>query len=89
MDNSTFTDLIFKVVQKELEYTSYRNTWLINVTDQDGVIQSYYASTGTAVFRDGNNKYTSAKHTERNFSFDRFLDLCSGKEDIIETFFNN
>lgn len=66
----------------------YPQTKLINVADTDGVIQSYYASTGTAVFRDGNNKYKSHKHTERNMAFDRFLALCKGEEDILETFFD-
>lgn len=71
-----------------MTFKGYPQTKLINVTDEDGIIQSYYASTGTAVFRDGNNKYNSHKHTERNISFERFLALCKGDEDILTTFFD-
>lgn len=71
-----------------LDFKVYPTTGLINVTDVDGVIQSYYTTTGTAVFRDGNDKYKSKKHTERNMAFGRFLALCKGDEDILETFFD-
>lgn len=71
-----------------LEYQAYPQTMLLNVTDVDGVIQSYYCSTRTAIFRDGNNKYKSKKHTERDMPFERFLSLCNGEEDILTTFFN-
>lgn len=69
-------------------FKGYPQTKLINVTDVDGVIQSYYSTTGTAVFRDGNNKYKSHKHTEHNLTFERFLALCKGDEDILTTFFD-
>lgn len=65
----------------------YPNNYLINITDTDGVIQSFYASTGTAIFRDGNNKFNSKMHTEYNMKYERFLSLCKGEEDILETFF--
>lgn len=71
-----------------MTFKGYPQTKLINVTDEDGIIQSYYASTGTAVFRDGNNKYKSRKHTEHNISFERFLTLCKGEEDILTVFFD-
>lgn len=76
-----------KVRRSGLEFESYPNTYLINVTDTDGVVQSFYTSTGTAVFRDGNNKYRSQRHTERNMKLERFISLCKGEEDILETFF--
>ena len=87
MNKELFDAAIAEVAKTGLEYKVYPSTKLINVTDVDGIIQSYYASTGTAMFRDGNDKYKSHKHTERNFSLERFLALCSGKEDILETFF--
>lgn len=78
-----------KVKESGLEYKVYPNTGLINITDTDGVIQSYYSTTGTAVFRDGKGKYWQVKqHREYNMPFDRFLTLCKGEEDIIETFFD-
>ena len=40
-----------------LHYQSYPKTRLINVTDKFEVIQSFYTTTGTVVFRDSNNKY--------------------------------
>lgn len=88
MNNSEFNVLIDKVKASGLEFKSYPNNYLINVTDVDGVIQSFYSSTGTAIFRDGNNKYNSQKHTEYGMTFERFMSLCTGKEDILETFFN-
>lgn len=71
-----------------MSYKTYPSNGLINVTDIDGTVQSYYTTTGTAIFRDGNDKYKSKKHTEHNMSFDRFLSLCKGEEDILETFFD-
>ena len=80
-------EFINKVEISGLKYKIYPQTKMINVTDVDNVVQSYYCSTGTAIFRDGNDTYKSHKHTERDMPFDRFLSLCSGDEDIIETFF--
>ena len=80
-------EFIDKVEVSGLRFKIYPQTKMINVTDVDNVIQSYYCSTGTAVFRDGNDKYKSHKHTEHNMPFDRFLSLCRGDEDIIATFF--
>lgn len=80
-------EFISKVEVSGLKYKVYPQTKMINVTDVDNVIQSYYTTTGTAVFRDGNDKYKSHKHTERDMPFERFLSLCNGDEDIIELFF--
>ena len=88
MDRQEFAQVIEKVKATGLPYKEYPNTYLINVTDTDGTIQSFYASTGTAVFRDGNDKFKSQKHSEYNMPLDRFLKLCSGEEDIITAFFN-
>ena len=78
---------ILQVANSGLQYKVYPQTKMINVTDVDNVIQSYYTTTGTAVFRDGNDKYKSHRHTERDMPFERFLSLCKGDEDIIELFF--
>lgn len=80
-------EFIERVAKSGLQYKVYPQTKMINVTDVDNVIQSYYTTTGTAVFRDGNDKFKSHRHTEHDMPFERFLSLCSGDEDIIELFF--
>lgn len=81
-----FQSAISKVIHAGLEYTAYPNNFLINVTDVDGTIQSYYASTGTAMFRDGNDRFKSRTHVERKMSLERFISLCQGGEDILDFF---
>lgn len=88
MNKELFQEYEEKVKATGLEYKVYPNNYLINVTDVDGVIQSFYSSTGTAIFRDGNDKYKQKKHSEYNMTLERFLNLCDGKEDILETFFS-
>ena len=88
MNNTEFDLLVSKASQTGLPIKAYPNQWLINVMDSDGTIQSFYASTGTAIFRDGNNKYRSHKKTFRDFPYDRFLSLCKGDgdDDILDFF---
>ena len=87
MDDN-FEQCLSLIKASGLEFKPYPKTGLINVTDVDGVIQSYYTTTRTAIFRDGNNRFKSQKHTEYNMALQRFIDLCNGTEDIIETFFD-
>ena len=87
MTQEDFSNAVLKVVNAGLTYQVYPNNYLINVTDVDGIIQSYYASTGTAMFRDGNDRFKSQKHTEKHMPLDRFIGLCKGDEDILD-FFN-
>lgn len=87
LDKEVFFNIVEKVRKSGLQFKDYPNTYQINVTDTDGVIQSYYASTGTAVFRDGNSKYTAQRHTEKGMKLERFLSFCKGEEDIIANFF--
>lgn len=86
MDKSEFAAAVSKVESAGLFCKVYPNNYLINVTDTDGIIQSYYASTGTAMFRDGNDKYKAQRHTERGMTLDRFIGLCKGDEDILDFF---
>lgn len=88
MNNAEFEKLEHLVKETGLKYKAYPNNYLINVTDVDGVIQSYYTSTGTAIFRDGNDIYISQKHTEHNMPLEHFLKLCSGELDILQTYFS-
>lgn len=71
-----------------LPVKAFPSTYMLNVTDVNGIVQSYYASTGTAIFRDSNAKWGQKRHTEKDMPFERFLALCKGEEDIINTFFN-
>ena len=70
-----------------LKYTTYPQTKLINAEDYNGIIQSYYASTGTAVFRDSNNKYTQRRVTVREMPCDEFIRLCKDGGEIYDTYF--
>lgn len=73
-----------------LSYQAYPQTRMINMTDADGIIQSYYASTGTAVFRDGNNKHRQKRVTVHNMSPLEFVLYCKSvddEHDIIGRFF--
>ena len=87
MNQTELAAVVSKIESAGLFCKVYPNNYLINVTDTDGVIQSYYASTGTAIFRDGNDKFKSQKHTEHGMTADRFIALCKGEEDIQEIFF--
>lgn len=87
MTHEEYDAVVAKVNAAGLPYKTYPNAYQINITDTDGIIQSYYASKGTAVFRDGNDSYRSQKHTEKGMSIDRFIAFCEGSEDIME-FFN-
>ena len=88
MNHAEFDFLINKAKGVGLSVSAYPNQWLINIIDSDGVTQSYYTTTGTAIFRDGNDKYKSKKKTLRDFSYDKFITLCKGDgdEDILDFF---
>ena len=86
MTHDEYDAVVAKVEATGLPYKTYPNTYQINITDVDGIIQSYYASKGTAVFRDGNDSYRSQRHTEHGMSIERFLDFCKGDEDIMDFF---
>ena len=86
MTSKEFQSAISKVIHAGLEYTAYPNNVLINVTDVDGTIQSYYASTGTAMFRDGNDRFKTRTHIERKMPLERFIGICRGDEDTLVFF---
>lgn len=86
MAENFFEDAQMKIAHAGLAFKAYPATYLINVTDVDGIVQSYYSSNGTAVFRDGNDAYKSRKHTEKNMPVERFVALCRGEEDIMGFF---
>lgn len=89
MTLSEFNDIMHMFWKEDLHIKAYPNTFLINAQDCDGVWQSYYASTGTAIFRDGNDKYKSRRVTVRNMPLRRFMDLCkdNSEDDIQEIYF--
>ena len=90
MNRTEFDNLVQMATDAGLKVVSYPKTWLINATDSDGTVQSYYASTGTAIFRDGNDDryYRAKKKTFRDFPYDRFIALCvgDGDDDILDFF---
>lgn len=88
MNNMLFEDMVSLAEMAGLEVTLYPKQRLINIKDSDEIIQSYYASTGTAIFRDCNDKWKQKRKTFRNFPFDRFLVLCKGDtdDDILDFF---
>lgn len=69
-----------------LHYQSYPKTRLINVTDKFEVIQSFYTTTGTAVFRDSNNKYKQQRKTVRDMDYAEFIRLCSNPDEILDNY---
>lgn len=60
-----------------LAVSAYPQTMLINAEDCDGTVQSYYASTGTAIFRMSNDKFDKRRMTVRNMRPEKFIELCS------------
>lgn len=86
MKKEQFAAVVSEVEKTGLSFKAYPETYLINVTDISGIVQSYYASTGTAIFRDSNNKYHSQKHTERGMQLNKFLELCNSEDDIMDFF---
>lgn len=57
---------------KGKDITPYPNTKLINMKDSNGIIHSYYTSTGTAIFRKENEKYGD-KEIVKNLSPQEFI----------------
>lgn len=84
-----FDDALEKFHVSSLKYVTYPQTKLINAEDFNGIIQSYYASTGTAVFRDSNNKFKQRRVTVREMPCERFIELCINGGDIYEIYFMN
>jgi hypothetical protein len=70
-----------------LNYRTYPSTGLINVTDNFGVIQSYYTTTNTAVFRDSNNRYNQQRKTIRDMNYEEFIGLCKDPDEILDKYF--
>jgi len=44
-----------------INHKAFPHTRLINVIDSNNVVHSYYASTGTAIFRNDKDKYGERK----------------------------
>lgn len=85
-----FNDIVRMLSEEDLRIKVYPDTRLINAQNCDGVWQSYYASTATAIFRDGNDKYNQRRVTVRHLPLCRFIDLCkdNSEEDIQEIYFS-
>ena len=82
-----FDAALYLFHKSSLKYVTYPQTKLINAEDYNGIIQSYYASTGTAIFRDSNNKYKQRRVTVRDMPCEQFIKLCADGGEIYETYF--
>lgn len=93
MDKNEFDNIVRLYFRDSgLPYQTYASTRMINMTDVDGIVQSYYASTGTAVFRDGNNKYRQKRVTVHDMPPADFVLFCKSvddEHDIMGRFFAN
>lgn len=63
-----------KLEDMELEYKAYNRGIQYNVTDADGIIQTYYPSTGTIVFHASNDRRIK---TLKERSLDDFLSFIT------------
>ena len=90
MSREEFEKIYKQVEASGLKFAVYPKTFLVNVIDCDGITQSYYASTGTAMFRDGNDWKKNQSKKVTGMSLERFLYLCKGEgdEDIITLYFS-
>ena len=90
MSREEFATIVQQAEASGLKFAAYPKTFLLNVIDCDGITQSYYASTGTAMFRDGNDWRTSKSKKVSGISLDRFLYLCKGEgdDDIVTLYFS-
>ena len=91
MDKSEFDMIVYLYCKNSgLQYQVYPSTRMINMADTDGIVQSYYASTGTAIFRDSNNRYRQNRVTVRDMSPADFVLFCKcvdDEHDIVGKFF--
>lgn len=79
-----FDEIINIFDHSGLKYKAYPKTYLINAEDTFGVIQSYYASTHTAIFRDSNDKFNQQRKTVRDLPVDEFIELCKDGDKILD-----
>ena len=55
MTNEKFEKIL--AMFADINHKAFPHTRLINVIDSNNVVHSYYTSTGTAIFRNDNDKY--------------------------------
>lgn len=62
-----------------LDIQTFKQTYLINATDANGTVQSYYCTKQTAVFRQSNDK-DAERRTVKNFPLNKFAYACKHPE---------
>lgn len=77
MTEREYNGIVSKFKDANLAIATYPQTRLINAEDCDGITQSYYASTGTAIFRMSNDKFDNRRITLKNMAVDEFIDYCA------------
>ena len=70
MTNEEFEKIL--AMFADINHKAYPNTRLINVIDSNDIIHSYYASTGTAIFRNDKDKY-GEKEIVKNIPPEKFI----------------
>lgn len=76
MTEREYNEIVSMFRQANLAIATYPQTRLINAEDCDGTTQSFYASTGTAIFRMSNNKFEKRRITVKNMRAEEFVDYC-------------
>lgn len=76
MTETEFNEVLSMFQSANLAITPYPQTRLINAEDCDGTTQSFYASTGTAIFRMSNDKFDKRRITLKNMKPEEFIDYC-------------
>ena len=77
MTDAEYNNVVDMFRTADLAFVPYPQTRLINAEDCDGTMQSYYASTGTAIFRMSNDKFDKRRMTLKNMKPDEFIDFCA------------
>lgn len=70
----------------EFQYKAYNAGIQFNVTDSDGVIQSFYPTSGTMLFHASNERSDRRVKTIKNGSIEEFMKMLSDTRKIKKLF---
>lgn len=65
--------MIEELEKEGIKYKEYNNGALINALDQEGIIQSFYPTTGTIVLHASNDKKDHRTKVIRNKTIEQFI----------------
>ena len=75
MELNEFAEYARKMTLCGLRFTVYPTTFMLNVHDKNGIVQSYYASKSTAILRKGNEKDAERK-VIKDCPFNKYVIAC-------------